>query len=163
MAWCRQATSHYLTQCWPRSVSPCGIPRPLMSEVNYFSVLFKIILRVDFFHTSCEICIRWAILNHIEDKSTLVQVMAQCHRATSHFKEFWPRSVSQYDDSLHISSVRGLLQNSAITAGRLAQILYTLHQGTLPLETIFSLGIFTRDLQLLCELFGWLKYMTKCF
>ena len=22
MAWCRQATSHYLSQCWPRSVSP---------------------------------------------------------------------------------------------------------------------------------------------
>ena len=28
MAWCRQATSHYLTQCWPRSVSPYGIIRP---------------------------------------------------------------------------------------------------------------------------------------
>ena len=22
MAWCRQATSHYLSQCWPRSLSP---------------------------------------------------------------------------------------------------------------------------------------------
>ena len=28
MAWCRQATSHYLSQCWPRSVSPYGIIRP---------------------------------------------------------------------------------------------------------------------------------------
>ena len=28
MAWCRQATSHYLTQCWPRSLSPYGVPRP---------------------------------------------------------------------------------------------------------------------------------------
>ena len=28
MAWCRQATSHYLNQCWPRSVSPCGVTRP---------------------------------------------------------------------------------------------------------------------------------------
>ena len=27
MAWCRQATSHYLSQCWPRSVSPYGIIR----------------------------------------------------------------------------------------------------------------------------------------
>ena len=25
MAWCRQATSHYLSQCWPRSLSPSGI------------------------------------------------------------------------------------------------------------------------------------------
>ena len=27
MAWCRQATSHYLSQCWPRSMSPNGITR----------------------------------------------------------------------------------------------------------------------------------------
>ena len=29
MAWCRQATSHYLSQCWPRSLSPYGVTRPL--------------------------------------------------------------------------------------------------------------------------------------
>ena len=28
MAWCRQATSHYLSQCWPRSMSPHGVTRP---------------------------------------------------------------------------------------------------------------------------------------
>ena len=28
MAWCRQATSHYLSQCWPRCMSPNGITRP---------------------------------------------------------------------------------------------------------------------------------------
>ena len=28
MAWCRQATSHYLNQCWPRSPTPNGITRP---------------------------------------------------------------------------------------------------------------------------------------
>ena len=28
MAWCRQATSHYLSQCWSRSMSPYGITRP---------------------------------------------------------------------------------------------------------------------------------------
>ena len=26
MAWCRQATSHYLDQYWPRSMSPHGVP-----------------------------------------------------------------------------------------------------------------------------------------
>ena len=25
MAWCRQATSHYLSQCWPRSLLPYGV------------------------------------------------------------------------------------------------------------------------------------------
>ena len=28
MAWCRQATSHYLSQCWPRFMSPYGVTRP---------------------------------------------------------------------------------------------------------------------------------------
>ena len=28
MAWCRQATIHYLSQCWPRSLSPYGVIRP---------------------------------------------------------------------------------------------------------------------------------------
>ena len=28
MAWCRQATRHYLNQCWPRSLPPYGVTRP---------------------------------------------------------------------------------------------------------------------------------------
>ena len=28
MAWCRQATSHYLSQCWPSSLSTYGVSRP---------------------------------------------------------------------------------------------------------------------------------------
>ena len=28
MAWCHQAASHYLSQCWPGSMSPYGITRP---------------------------------------------------------------------------------------------------------------------------------------
>ena len=28
MAWCRQATSHYLNQCWPRSLSLYSVTRP---------------------------------------------------------------------------------------------------------------------------------------
>ena len=27
MAWCRQATNHYLGQCWPRSMPPNGVTR----------------------------------------------------------------------------------------------------------------------------------------
>ena len=33
MDWCRQATSHYLSQCWPRSLSPYGVIRP--QSINY--------------------------------------------------------------------------------------------------------------------------------
>ena len=28
IAWCHQATIHCLSQCWPRSLSPCGNTRP---------------------------------------------------------------------------------------------------------------------------------------
>ena len=28
MAWCRQATSHCMSQCWPRSLSPYGVAMP---------------------------------------------------------------------------------------------------------------------------------------
>ena len=36
MAWCRQATSHYLSQCWPRSPSPYGFTRP--QWVKYWTI-----------------------------------------------------------------------------------------------------------------------------
>ena len=35
MAWCRQATSHYLSQWWPWSMSPYGVTRP--QWVNHLS------------------------------------------------------------------------------------------------------------------------------
>ena len=28
MAWCRQASRHYLSQCWPRPISPYGVTKP---------------------------------------------------------------------------------------------------------------------------------------
>ena len=33
MTWCRQATSHYLSQCWTSSMPPYGVTRP--QWVNY--------------------------------------------------------------------------------------------------------------------------------
>ena len=40
MAWCRQATSHYLSQCWPSSMSPYGITRP--QRVNLEAARYKL-------------------------------------------------------------------------------------------------------------------------
>ena len=31
MAWCRQAASHYLNQCWPRSPTPYGVTKPQLN------------------------------------------------------------------------------------------------------------------------------------
>ena len=42
MAWCRQATSHYLSQCWPRSMSPYGVTRPQWVKVMAWACLVPI-------------------------------------------------------------------------------------------------------------------------
>ena len=41
MAWRHQATSHYLSQCWPRSLSPCGVTRPQWVKVVCFVMVIK--------------------------------------------------------------------------------------------------------------------------
>ena len=46
---------------------------------------------------SCELALRWMLHDLTDDKSTLVQVMAWCHQATSHYlSQWWPRSMSPY-------------------------------------------------------------------
>ena len=54
---------------------------------------------------SYEIALRWTPLDLTDDKSTLVQVMAWCRQATSHYlSQFWPRSMSPNDVTrLHYS------------------------------------------------------------
>ena len=39
MAWCRQATSHYLSQCWPGSMSPYDVTRPQWVESTLVQVM----------------------------------------------------------------------------------------------------------------------------
>ena len=38
MAWCRQAASHYLSQCCPRSLSPYGVTRPQWVKKIFYNV-----------------------------------------------------------------------------------------------------------------------------
>ena len=38
MAWCRQAPSHYQSQCWPRYLSTYGVTRPQWDLIPYSSV-----------------------------------------------------------------------------------------------------------------------------
>ena len=88
MAWCRQATSHYLSQCWPGSMSPYGITRPQWVKSltpRRFKWNFKF-----HFHTN------WLVVevSCLTDKLTLVQVMACGHQATSHYpSQCWSRSM----------------------------------------------------------------------
>ena len=104
-AWCHQATSHYLSQCWPRSLSPYGVTGP--QWVNSLApggfdyslklVNFKLISTINILSIFCEIAIRWMPQHVTDPKSTLVQVMAWCHQATSHYlSQCCHRSMSPY-------------------------------------------------------------------
>ena len=44
MAWCHQATSHYLSQCWPSSMSPYGITRPQWVNKSIWESIVQISL-----------------------------------------------------------------------------------------------------------------------
>ena len=69
---------------------------PRRSEWN-FRVIFKLYSMIDCWVISCEIAVRWMPFDLTDDKSTLVQVMAWCRQATSHYlSQCWSRSMSPY-------------------------------------------------------------------
>ena len=60
-------------------------------------LIFQIILVIDGWVICCELALRWIPLDLTDDESTLVQVMAWCRQATSHYlSQCWPRSLSPY-------------------------------------------------------------------
>ena len=64
---------------------------------RYVPVIFKRILLTDGWGISCEIALIWVSQNFTDDQSTLVQVMAWCCQATSHYRsQCWSRSLSPY-------------------------------------------------------------------
>ena len=66
-------------------------------EWNFRHLIFQIISVIDGWGISCELALRRMSLDLTDDKSTLVQVMAWCRQATSHYlSQCWPRSLSPY-------------------------------------------------------------------
>ena len=66
-------------------------------EWNFRHVIFKQILVIDGGGISCEIALIWMSLDFTDDQSLLVQVMAWCRQATSHYlSQCWPRSLTLY-------------------------------------------------------------------
>ena len=62
MAWCHQAASHYLSQCWPRSMSPNGATRPQWVKMTvvvglWFSVVLFCKTTMNHFQYSTQIFI----------------------------------------------------------------------------------------------------------
>ena len=66
-------------------------------EWHFRYLIFQIISVIDGWGISCEIALWWMSLDLTDDKSTLVQVMAWCRQATSHYlSQCWPRYLSPY-------------------------------------------------------------------
>ena len=82
MAWCRQVTSHYRRQC-SISMSPYIVTKPHSGKNSGLNTLRFIYSQVN-------------ASEHIDDRSTMVQVMAWYRQATSHLSQCWPRSMSPY-------------------------------------------------------------------
>ena len=58
-------------------------------EWSFRSVIFKPILMIGGWGIACEIALRWMSLDFTDDKSTLIQVMAWCRQAASHYLSLW--------------------------------------------------------------------------
>ena len=95
----KKVTHHSSPMLWHLCEANCSLThRPLGNLNEIFRCNFQAILVIDGWGISCEITLRWMSLNLTDDKSTLVQVMAWCRQATSHYlSQCWPRSLSPYD------------------------------------------------------------------
>ena len=90
-----EATSHCFREWFiplvVNSLAPGGF------ENIFQKVFFKLISWIDTLSNSCETALRSMPQNPSDDKSTLVQVMAWCRQAASHYlSQCCPRSLSPY-------------------------------------------------------------------
>ena len=95
--WCVANNLFWLTKrvSWLQMVMNSLAPGKF--EWNFRHVIFKQILVIDDWGISCEIALTWKPRDLTDDKSTLVQVMAWCRQATSHYlSHCWPNSMSPY-------------------------------------------------------------------
>ena len=64
---------------------------------NFSKVIFQLILVIDGWSISSKLVLKWIPIHFTDGKSTLVQVMAGCRQAPSHYlSQCWPRSLSPY-------------------------------------------------------------------
>ena len=76
---------------WVNSLAP-GRPR-----CHFKTAIFNLVLLIGIFTSSGDNAMRWIPRDLTDDKSTLVQVMACCCQATSHYlSQCWPSSMSPY-------------------------------------------------------------------
>ena len=77
--------------------SPFNSLAPGRPGCHFKTAIFNIVLLNVFSRSSNDNAPRWMRWDLTDDKSTLVQVMARCRQATSHYmNNLWPRSFAPY-------------------------------------------------------------------
>ena len=70
---------------------------PGRTGCHFRSAIFNLVLLISIFTSSNDNAHRWMPWDLTHNKSTLVQVMAWCRQATSHYlSQYWPSSMSPY-------------------------------------------------------------------
>ena len=78
------------TWCW--TINSLAPGRP---GCNFKTAIFNLVLLIGILTSSKDNALRWMPRDLTDDKSTLVQVMAWCRKATSHYlSQCWPSSMS---------------------------------------------------------------------
>ena len=86
-------TTHSIpVMAWFNSLAPGRF------SCDFKNVIFNLALLIGISKSSYDNVLRWMPRDLTDDKSTLVQVMAWCRQATSHYlNQCWPRSPPPYD------------------------------------------------------------------
>ena len=104
MTWCIRKCQHHVLGIQNGEALIMGISllAPGGYGSNFQSIIFKHNIQNSDLSTHHGTALRWMSQNLLNEKSTLVQVMAWCHQATSHYlRQFWLRSMSQLGVTCH--------------------------------------------------------------
>ena len=89
--------AYIIQMAWHKSCSNVNTLAPGRPGCHFKTAIFNLVLLIGFFISFNDNALRWMPWDLTDDKSTLVQVMAWCRQATSHYlSQCWHRSVSPY-------------------------------------------------------------------
>ena len=94
--WCHQLIL-VLVMAWCHQLTLVNSFAPGTSECDSKDEIFNLVLLIGIFRSSHDNALRWMPQDLTDDKSALVQVMAWCHQATSHYlSQCWLSPLSPY-------------------------------------------------------------------
>ena len=94
---------------------------PERPRCHFETAIFNLVLLIGIFTSSKDNALRWMPWDLTDDKSTMVQVMACCRQATSHYlSQCWPSFLSPYgvtrpqwvNNSTHLQDILAILNTN---------------------------------------------------